>query len=80
MSFPPNKEVILILVTVLKSFLVGTLFWYIIFCLSIVGGQNIKENNHRWFWILSIYIGRSLVMAFGVAFVIVSGYLVLVCI
>lgn len=49
MSFPLNKEVVLILATVLKSFLAGMLFWYIIFCLSIIDGANIKENNHRWF-------------------------------
>lgn len=60
------------------SFLCGLLFLYILLCLflntPIAGGGGVKELSedikHRWFWVMSIYIGK--IVAIGFLFLVLT--------
>lgn len=61
------------------SFLSVALFLYLLLCMfvntPVAGGGNIKELRedveHRWFWLLTIYIGKIIGFGFCILGVVI---------
>jgi hypothetical protein len=73
------------LIKLITSFLGGVAFIYLLFCLfllsPIAGGGNPKELSkdvrHRWFWVMSMYIGHAIMWIFMLTIVIGIPYIFL---
>jgi len=67
------------------SFLCGVATIYFLFCLilnaPILSGGDVnalsKDDKHRWFWVMSMYIGKAIVLGFILAIIIGIPYIFL---
>lgn len=70
---------------IIISFLCVVLFFYLFFCLllnaPIAGGGDAKDVRedikHRWFWVMSIYIGKIVFVGFWLAFFTMCAYILI---
>jgi hypothetical protein len=73
------------LIKIIVSFLCGVAFVYLFFCLflntPIMTGGDIKafreDIKHRWFWVMSLYIGKALLWIFIVTVITIIPYAVI---
>ncbi len=73
------------LVKLAISLLIGIVFIYLLFCIILLSpilsdgdAKSLDKNiKHRWFWVMSIYIGKAIVGAILLALIVGIPYLLI---